>query len=98
MNKKVEDGLQILSKETNFPIEKLSDAYNRIVKSQTMDSYDIQYWHDIGVPIVMTLGKVLNKSHYDIMKMVSNGEINISNLDQSIIHLTCEGGLFGLKQ
>lgn len=76
------------------PMGQLIHVYGQVKAQGKLMTNDLYQFMNAGIPILSELGKVLGKSEAEIKKMVGEGKIGFTEIQQVIQNLTNEGGLF----
>lgn len=76
------------------PMGQLIHIYGQVKAQGKLMTNDLYQFMNAGIPILDELGKVMGKSSSEIKKMVGEGKIGFTEIQQVIQNLTNEGGLF----
>lgn len=76
------------------PMGQLIHVYGQVKAQGKLMTNDLYQFMNAGIPILAELGKVLGKSEAEIKKMVGEGKIGFTEIQQVIQNMTNEGGLF----
>lgn len=76
------------------PMGQLIHVYGQVKAAGKLMTNDLYQFMNAGIPILAELGKVLGKSEAEIKKMVGEGKIGFTEIQQVIQNMTNEGGMF----
>ncbi|WP_394265195.1 tape measure protein [Bergeyella zoohelcum] len=76
------------------PLGQLIHVYGQVKAQGKLMTNDLYQFMNAGIPILAELSKVMGKSEAEIKKMVGEGKIGFTEIQQVIQNMTNEGGLF----
>lgn len=92
--KNIEERLEDIAAGLSVPVEKLKIAYDNIKANEIVNSDDIRYLQDLGIPVMKEISELKKISLQQTSSMAKKGEIVFGDIVAIIGNLTSENGLF----
>lgn len=83
-----------ISAGLGVPLERLIMVYGQVKAKGRLMGDDLKQFTEAGVPMVAELAKQMGVTESEVSKLVSNGKVGFSEVDQVIRNLTDTGGMF----
>ena len=83
-----------LAAGASVPVGDLIRAYGKVSAKGKMQAEELNKFAERGIPIISELAKVVGRTDAEIYKMAEQGQIGFAELQQAVMNMTNEGGMF----
>lgn len=78
----------------SVPLDRLALAYGQVLAKWRLQGWELRQFTEAWVPLLETLSKMLNKTTWEISKMIENGQIWAVEVTKAFQMMTWEGWRF----